>query len=230
MKTIGLIGGMSWESSLHYYRLINQQVKQQLGGLHSARVILNSLDFAPIEQLQREQNWDAMALILVDMAESLQKAGADCVLICTNTMHKVAVQVADAVSIPLLHIADVTANAIKQQGLQSIALLGTAYTMEQDFIKQRLASVGLKVVIPDETQRKLVHKVIYEELCQGEIKTESRKAYVDIIESLQQQGAQGVILGCTEIGLLIEPQHVSMPLFDTTAIHAQAAVNFALVD
>lgn len=229
MKTLGLIGGMSWESTQTYYRLINEQVKQKLGGLHSAKLVLFSVDFAEIEALQHKGEWDKAGQALADAGKSLQAAGADSIVICTNTMHKVAPQIEQQTSIPLLHIADATALELKRQGITKVGLLGTAFTMEQAFYKDRLTEHhGIEVVIPDESERKLVHQVIYEELCLGTIKSESKKAYLEIVDSLSSNGAQGVILGCTEIGLLIQPEDTEVPLFDTTHIHATEAVNWAL--
>jgi aspartate racemase len=229
MKTIGLIGGMSWESSLEYYRIINEEVKKQVGGLHSAKSLMYSVDFAEIEQLQHNGEWDKATQLMVDAAKNLEKGGADFVIICTNTMHKMAKAVEEAISIPLLHIADPTAEAIKTQNLTKIALLGTKYTMEQDFYKGRLIdNFGLGVIVPDDADRQIIHDVIYNELCLGNIRTESKKLFIDIIEKLHQDGAQGVILGCTEIGILIKQGDVTIPVFDTTLIHAVAAVNLAL--
>lgn len=229
MKTIGLIGGMSWESSLEYYRIINEEVKKQVGGLHSAKSLMYSVDFAEIEQLQHNGEWDKATQLMVDAAKNLERGGADFVIICTNTMHKMAKAVEEAISIPLLHIADPTAQAIKTQNLTKVALLGTKYTMEQDFYKGRLiGNFGLGVIVPDDADRQIIHDVIYDELCLGNIRTESKKKFVDIIEKLHQDGAQGVILGCTEIGLLIKQEDVTIPVFDTTLVHAVAAVNLAL--
>lgn len=229
MKTIGLLGGMSWESTLTYYRAVNEGVKQRLGGLHSAKIVLYSVDFDPIEKLQHSGDWDGTAEILSDAARRIEAGGADFLLICTNTMHKVADRVAAAVKIPLLHIADATGEALRKAGIQRVGLLGTAFTMEQDFYKGRLAvQYGLDVLIPDETDRRRVHEVIYKELCLGEIRPESRQAYVAIVDRLAAQGAQGVILGCTEIGLLIRQTDTAVPLYDTTFIHAQRAVEMAL--
>lgn len=229
MKTIGLIGGMSWESTQGYYRIINEQVKARLGGLHSAKIVLNSVDFDPIEKLQHRGDWEATAQILSEAARSVEAGGADCVLICTNTMHKVAPQVAESVSIPLLHIADATAAAIKAQGLSRVGLLGTGFTMEQDFYKGRLREQhGLDVLIPNEVDRALVHRVIYEELCLGRIEPDSKAEYLRVIAQLAEQGAEAVILGCTEIGLLVQQADSSLPLFDTCELHACSAVDFAL--
>ena len=229
MKTIGLLGGMSWESTLTYYRAVNEGVKQRLGGLHSAKIVLYSVDFDPIEKLQHSGDWDGTAEILSDAARRIEAGGADFLLICTNTMHKVADRVAAAVKIPLLHIADATGEVLRKAGIQRVGLLGTAFTMEQDFYKGRLAEqYGLDVLIPDETDRRRVHEVIYKELCLGEIRPDSRQAFVEIVGRLAAQGAQGVILGCTEIGLLIRQTDTAVPLYDTTFIHAQRAVEMAL--
>ena len=229
MKTIGLIGGMSWESTVPYYRQINEAVKARLGGLHSARIVLYSVDFAEIERLQHAGDWDAAGLILADAARALERAGADFLVLCTNTMHKVAPAIESAVRIPLLHIADPTAAAIRQAGLSRIGLLGTAFTMEQPFYRDRLQDRhGIEVLVPDADDRALVHRVIYDELCLGRIEAASRQAYRDVMRRLADRGAQGIILGCTEISLLVGPQDAVVPLFDTTAIHAQAAAQAAL--
>ncbi|MEU0395106.1 aspartate/glutamate racemase family protein [Streptomyces sp. NPDC006208] len=228
MRTIGLIGGMSWESSAEYYRLLNELVRERLGGLHSARCVLHSVDFAEIEELQRAGEWERAGEILARAAAGLQSAGADLLLICTNTMHKVADQVAAAVTVPLLHLGDATAAAVRAAGLTTVGLLGTAFTMEQDFYRNRLAAHGLTVLTPDEAGRALVHRVIYEELCLGVVREESRAAYQDVIGELVAAGAQGVVLGCTEIELLIAPEDSPVPVFPTTRLHAQAAVTAAL--
>jgi aspartate racemase len=228
MKTLGLLGGMSFESTIPYYRLINQRVQQQLGGLHSARLLMYSVDFHDIEQLQRRGDWQQAGQLLADAASALQRAGADGLVLCTNTMHKVAAAIEQATPLPLLHIADATAQQIRSQGLQRIGLLGTRFTMEQDFYKARLAAQGIEVLIPDPPGRDLVHQVIYEELCLGQIKPDSRLAYQRIIAGLVRSGAEGVILGCTEIGLLVQPEDATVPLFDTTAIHARAAADWML--
>lgn len=229
MKTIGLLGGMSWESTIPYYRQINQHIKQQLGGLHSAKIILYSVDFADIEALQRSGDWDKAGELLAEAAVKLQAAGADCLVICTNTMHKVAAVIETAVTIPLLHIADATAEAIQLAGLNKVALLGTRFTMEQDFYKKRLTeSYGLEVLVPDEESRALVHQVIYQELCLGVVKPDSRLQYQQIMADLVVQGAEAIILGCTEIALLVSAEDCAVPLFDTTFLHAQKAADFAL--
>ncbi|PKN92619.1 MAG: aspartate racemase [Chloroflexi bacterium HGW-Chloroflexi-6] len=229
MKTIGMIAGMSWESSLEYYRLVNEGVKARLGGLHSAKCVLVSVDFAEIEVLQRESRWDEATQAMIDVARQVQAGGADFLLICTNTMHKMAEQVQASIDIPLLHIADAAAKAIKARGLRKVGLLGTRFTMEENFYRGRLAEkYGLEVLIPDETDRAIVHHVIYEELVLGKIVPASKLEYQRIIENLIQQGAEGIILGCTEIGLLVKDEDSRVPLFDTTSIHALAAVEMAL--
>jgi aspartate racemase len=229
MKVIGLIGGMSWESTLEYYRLINESVKERLGGLHSAKCVLYSVDFAEVEALQRRGKWSEAAQLLVGAAQSVEKAGADFVLICTNTMHKLADTVQAGIGIPLLHIADATAEKVKQAGLQRVGLLGTRFTMEEDFYRGRLANqFGLEVMIPDTQDRETVHRIIYEELCVGTIRPESRGQVADIMSRLVEMGAEGIILGCTELGLLLGPEDCREPLFDTTRVHALAAVEQAL--
>lgn len=228
MKTIGLIGGMSWESSIPYYRLINEGVRERLGGLHSARLVLYSVDFHEIERLQQSGDWAQAGGILVDAAKALEAAGAEFLVLCTNTMHKLAGALEAAVSIPLLHIADATATDIRAAGLTRIGLLGTRYTMEQDFYVGRLQAQALEVLVPEPDEREIVHRVIYEELCQGRIDTDSRAQFRAIIASLIRRGAQAVILGCTEIGLLVDSTDSRVPLFDTTRIHALAAVEWAL--
>lgn len=229
MQTIGLIGGMSWESTATYYQLLNEGVKARLGGLHSARILLASLDFAEIAALQAAGEWETAGEVMADTALRLEAAGADLLLICTNTMHLVADTVTAAVNIPLLHIADPTGAAIRAAGLTRIGLLGTAFTMEQAFYKERLAERhGLDVLVPDAADRQLVHRVIFEELCQGEIRAESRQAYQEVMARLVARGAQGIILGCTEIGLLVGAADAAVPLFDTTALHVQAAAEIAL--
>jgi aspartate racemase len=229
MKVIGLIGGMSWESTLEYYRLINESVKERLGGLHSAKCVLYSVDFAEVEALQRRGKWSEAAQLLTVAAQSVEKAGADFVLICTNTMHKLADTVQAGIGIPLLHIADATAEKVKQAGLQRVGLLGTRFTMEEDFYRGRLANqFGLEVMIPDTKDRETVHRIIYEELCVGTIRPESRGQVADIMSRLVEMGAEGIILGCTELGLLLGPEDCRVPLFDTTRVHALAAVEQAL--
>ncbi|MBD9469285.1 aspartate/glutamate racemase family protein [Pseudoxanthomonas sp. PXM01] len=229
MKTIGLIGGMSWESTVPYYRQINEGIKARLGGLHSAKVVLYSVDFHEIEQLQRDGDWDAAGDRLADAARRLHAAGADLLVLCTNTMHKVAPQIETAVPIPLLHIADATAAAILAAGHRSVGLLGTRFTMEQDFYRQRLQQRhGLQVIVPDADDRSIVHDVIYDELCRGVVRDASRDRYRRIMDDLVAGGAEAIILGCTEIGLLVAAQDARVPLFDTTALHAAAAVEAAL--
>ena len=228
MRTIGLIGGMSWESTVPYYRQINEGVRQQLGGLHSAKLVLYSVDFHEIERLQQDGDWTQAGIILADAARALEAAGAEFLVLCTNTMHKLAGVLEAAVSIPLLHIADATAAEIKAAGLRRIGLLGTRYTMEQDFYVERLRDRGLDVLIPGEAEREIVHHVIYDELCRGRIDPDSRARYRAIIAGLVERGAQAIILGCTEIGLLVDAADSSVPLFDTTRIHALAAVAHAL--
>jgi aspartate racemase len=229
MKTIGIIGGMSWESSLEYYRIINQLVQQRLGKPHSAKIVMLSVDFAEIELLQRQDRWDEATQAMIDAARQVQAGGADFLLIATNTMHKMAPEVQAAIDIPLLHIADAAAEAIKARGLQTVGLLGTRFTMEGAFYKDRLEQMhGLRVLIPSAPERELVHRVIYDELVVGVINPASRRAYQEVIANLTASGAQGVILGCTEIGLLIKPEDTPAPLFDTTQIHAEAAVAAAL--
>lgn len=229
MKTLGLIGGMSWESTVPYYRTINQTVKEQLGGLHSARLLLYSVDFAEIEKLQHADDWDAAGAVLADAARSLKAGGAQLLVICTNTMHKVADAVEAASGLPLLHIADATGDAIRARGITRIGLLGTRFTMEQDFYRRRLIERhGLDVLVPESDERDLVHRVIYDELCQGVIRDESRAQYRRVMDGLVARGAQGIILGCTEIGLLVGEDDASVPLFDTTALHARAAALAAL--
>jgi aspartate racemase len=220
---------MSWESSAEYYRLINEQVKIKCGGLHSAKCILYSVDFAEIERYQTEGEWVKAANVLIEAAQSLEKAGASLFIICTNTMHKVAGQVQEAVSIPLIHIADTTAKQILDHGISTVGLLGTRYTMEQDFYKARLEDKGIKVLIPSEADRRIVHEIIFQELCLGKILPESRTQYIRIMQTLKEQGAQGIILGCTEITLLVKQEDASVPLFDTTLIHAIEAVEIALL-
>jgi aspartate racemase len=229
MKTIGLIGGMSWESSIEYYRIINEIVKEKLGGLHSAKSVMVSVDFAEIEPLQHERRWDETAKILIAAAQNVERGGGDFVVICTNTMHKVAEEVQEHIQIPLMHIADATAERIKSEGLNKVGLLGTKFTMEEAFYRDRLIEKhGLEIVIPPEDERGIVHRVIYDELCLGETKAESKEAYVRIMDHLVEGGAEGIILGCTEISLLVCQGDSSVPLFDTTRIHAEAAVEFAL--
>ncbi len=229
MKTIGLIGGMSWESSLEYYRILNQTTQAHLGGLHSAKVILFSVDFADLAAMQHEGRWADISAILVEAAQQLQMAGASMVLICTNTMHLVADDIEARISVPLVHIADAVAEAIKAQGLGRVGLLGTQFTMEQDFYRQRLIeNHGLEVIIPGDAGRAAVHQIIYDELCQGQFKPESRQRVLALRQELSEAGAEGVILGCTELELLVRDTTAAVPLFPTTRIHAEAAVALAL--
>lgn len=229
MKVIGLLGGMSWESTVGYYRAINEGVKNSLGGLHSAKIALYSVDFDPIEKLQHEGDWEETARILSEAAQSVASAGADFLLICTNTMHKVAPQIEKSINIPLLHIADATAEVLVQEGIKTVGLLGTAFTMEQDFYKGRLSeNYGLNVLVPESEDRKVVHRIIYQELCLGKIESNSKAEYLRIIDSLSNQGAEAVILGCTEIGMLVNQEDTEVRLLDTTEIHAEKAVERAL--
>ena len=229
MKTIGLIGGLSWESSIEYYRIINEAYQKRLGGTHSAECIMFSFDFAEIEALQMAGDWKAAAQRMIQAAQQLERGGADGIVICSNTMHRMADAVQAAVKLPLIHIADATAEAIVAEGFQNIALLGTRFTMEQDFYKGRMMDrFGLNILTPDDVGRAVVHRIIYDELVRGEIRESSRLRYQAVIEDLRSAGAEAVILGCTEIGLLIEPQHSPIPSFDTTRLHALAAVEWAL--
>jgi len=228
MKTIGLLGGMSWESTVPYYRVINQRVKESLGGLHSARVILYSVDFHDIERLQHAGEWDAAGLMLARAAHSLELAGADFIVLCTNTMHKVVPAMEGAITIPLLHIADPTARQIRTDGHTKVGLLGTLFTMEQSFYRERLEQQGLEVITPCAEDSATVHRIIYEELCLGQVLPESRTTYQKIMTRLSEQGAQAIILGCTEISLLVGPSDAAIPLYDTTALHAVAAADEAL--
>lgn len=231
MKTIGLLGGMSWESTQSYYRAINEGVSKALGGLHSAQIALFSVDFAPLETLQHAGDWQAVARVLCEAAQAVEAAGADFLLICTNTMHRVAGEVQASVAIPLLHIADATAEDLLASGIGKVGLLGTAFTMEQDFYKGRLGDkYGLEVLVPNRADRALVHRVIYEELCLGKILDSSRREFLRIVDQLAVEGAQAVILGCTEIGLMLSQDDTPVTLFDTTAIHARKAVEYALAD
>lgn len=220
MKTIGLIGGMSWESTVTYYQIINNTIKEEMGGLHSAKIILYSVDFAEIEECQANGDWEKSADILSEAAHNLENAGADFIVICTNTMHKVVPQIQKKISIPIVHIADATAEELEKNNIKKVALLGTKYTMTQDFYKERIKRRGIDVIIPDKVDVELVNRVIYDELCLGNVRDESRKQYIRIIEQLKNEGAEGVILGCTEIGLLIKQVDASLPVFDTTQIHA----------
>ncbi|MGE6588367.1 aspartate/glutamate racemase family protein [Bacillus mycoides] len=228
MKTIGLIGGMSWESTSEYYRILNEEIKSRLGGLHSAKCLINSVNFEEIERFQSSGDWEGAGEELGNTAYSLQKGGADFIIICTNTMHKVVEKIKENINIPVLHIADATAKEINRKGIQSVGLLGTKYTMEQDFYKSRIEENDIKVIVPLGKDREKINEVIYKELCLGKITSQSREYYKRVIEELVQKGAQGIILGCTEIGLLIKQEDISVPIFDTTHIHAIEAVNFAL--
>jgi aspartate racemase len=229
MKSIGLIGGMSWESTVEYYRLINQAVRARRGGLHSARILMDSVDFEDIASLQRAGRWEEAGEQLANAARGLEQAGADLLLICTNTMHKVAPAVAAAASVPLLHIADATGEAIRAAGMRRIGLLGTAFTMEDTFYRDRLVErFGLEVLVPEAADRQMIHRVIFDELCQGVVREESRAAYRSVMARLVAEGAEGIILGCTEIGLLVGAADATVPLFDTTRLHAEAAVAAAL--
>ena len=231
MKTIGLIGGLSWESSIEYYRIINEAVKDRLGGLHSAKCILHSVDFAEVEPLQHEGLWDEAAKHMVYAARSVETGGADFLVLCTNTMHKTAGEIEKQTSIPLLHIADATARTVRDHGLTTVGLLGTRFTMEDDFYKGRLVDKhSLAVIVPNDTQRRTVHQVIYDELCLGVTHQASRQKYVEIMDDLVSQGAEAMILGCTEIGLLVQSDDCQVPVFDTARIHAEAAVDLALAE
>lgn len=231
MKTIGLVGGMSWESTLEYYRIINETVKEKLGGFHSAKLVMYSVDFADVEDMQHKGEWDRAAVLLADAARRVEAAGADFALLATNTMHRVYDEIRRNVGIPLLHIADVTGRAVVDRGLRRVGLLGTRFTMEQDFYKGKLAAdYGLEVLVPDEADRRTIHDILYRELCLGQVKDASRDAFRDIIRRLEGRGALGIILGCTEIPLIVKPKDYELPLFDTTDLHARAAVDLALED
>lgn len=228
MKTIGVIGGMSWESSLLYYRLINQSIRNHLAGLHSAKLLMYSVDFAPIEKLQHQGDWDGVSSIVIDAARRLEAGGADFFLIASNTMHQVAEAVASAVNIPLLHIADATAQQLLGEKVRRVGLLGTAFTMELDFYRERIEQQGIEIVVPELHDRQMVHDIIYQELCLGKFDEDSREVYLAIIDRLRAQRIDGVILGCTEIGMLIDSRHTDLPLYDTTVIHTAQAVAYAL--
>lgn len=229
MKTIGLLGGMSWESTVNYYRAINEGVKNSLGGLHSASIVLYSVDFDPIEKLQHRGDWEGTARILTEAALNIQSAGAEFLVICTNTMHKVAPEIENSIDIPLLHIADATADVLLRNGIKKVGLLGINFTMEQDFYKGRLIKkYGLSVLVPEKQDRDVVHRIIYQELCLGRMKHDSKTEYLRIIDSLAEQGAEAVILGCTEIGMLVTQADTRVKLFDTTVIHAEKAVEYAI--
>ncbi|EHJ93238.1 aspartate/glutamate racemase family protein [Vreelandella boliviensis] len=231
MRVIGVLGGMSWESTQGYYRALNEGVKAALGGFHSAKIVMVSVDFADIEALQQQGDWNAAGDLLASAAQSVERAGADCLLIATNTMHKVAPAIAKAITIPLLHIADATAEQLQTDGITRVGLLGTRFTMEQDFYIGRLEEqFGIEVVVPDQSERDVIHQIIYQELCQGRIEDDSRQRYLSIIDSLHAQGAQAVILGCTEIAMLVGQCDTAVPLYDTTALHAQKAVAWASDD
>ena len=228
LKTIGLIGGMSWESTVTYYKIINETIKEKLGGLHSAKCILYSVDFQEIEECQANGNWEKSGEILGEAANNLEKAGADFIVICTNTMHKVVNQIKEKISIPILHIAEMTAEKILEKGLKNIALLGTKYTMEQDFYKSKLIEKGINVIIPDKNDIEIINKIIYDELCLGTINSDSKKKFLEIVDKLRSKGAEGIILGCTEIGLLIKNEDTDVPLFDTAIIHAEQAAMYSI--
>ena len=228
LKTIGLIGGMSWESTVTYYKIINETVKEKLGGLHSAKCILYSVDFQEIEECQANGNWEKSGEILGEAAYNLEKAGADFIVICTNTMHKVVNQIKEKISIPILHIAEMTAEKILEKRLKNIALLGTKYTMEQDFYKSKLIEKGINVIIPDKNDIEIINEVIYDELCLGTINSDSKKKFLEIVDKLRSKGAEGIILGCTEIGLLIKNEDTDIPLFDTAIIHAEQAAIYSI--
>ena len=228
LKTIGLIGGMSWESTATYYKIINETVKEKLGGLHSAKCILYSVDFQEIEECQANGNWEKSGEILGEAAYNLEKAGADFIVICTNTMHKVVNQIKEKISVPILHIAEMTAEKILEKGLKNIALLGTKYTMEQDFYKSKLIEKGINVIIPDKNDIEIINEVIYDELCLGTINSNSKKKFLEIVDKLRNKGVEGIILGCTEIGLLIKNEDTDVPLFDTAIIHAEQAAMYSI--
>ena len=228
LKTIGLIGGMSWESTVTYYKIINETIKKKLGGLHSAKCILYSVDFQEIEECQANGNWEKSGEILGEAANNLEKAGADFIVICTNTMHKVVNQIKEKISIPILHIAEMTAEKILEKGLKNIALLGTKYTMEQDFYKSKLIEKGINVIIPDKNDIEIINEVIYDELCLGTINSDSKKKFLEIVDKLRNKGAEGIILGCTEIGLLIKNEDTDVPLFDTAIIHAEQTAIYSI--
>ena len=229
MKTMGLIGGMSWESSLEYYKIVNETVKEKLGGLHSCKCLMYSVDFGVIEALQHQNKWDELTKLMIEAAQNLKHGGADFIVICTNTMHKMAPEIETATGLNVLHIADFTGAAISKDQIQKVGLLGTRFTMEGDFYKKRLKdNYDIEVIIPEDTDRQIIHDIIYNELCLGVIKDDSRQKYIDIINKLCANGAEGIILGCTEIPLLIKQSDVLIPVYDTTKIHAESAVDFAL--
>lgn len=228
MKTIGLIGGMSWESTTSYYQIINETIKRELGGLHSAKILLYSVDFAEIEHYQAVGDWDKSAQVLADIAQRLEQAGADFIVICTNTMHKVAPQIQKKIAIPILQIAQATAQALVDDGIRKVGLLGTKYTMTQDFYKEKLLESGLEVLIPDQAGIADVNRIIYDELCLGDIRESSKQTYLTVIDDLKNAGAEAVILGCTEIGLLVKQSDIALPLYDTTVIHAEKAAKMGI--
>ncbi len=229
MKTIGLLGGMSWESTAHYYTLLNEGINRKLGGLHSAEIVMESVNFEPIEQMMRKEKWKQIATLLAQAGKRIEQGGAEFLLLCTNTMHKVAPAIQETISIPLIHIADATARAIEKDQLRVIGLLGTLFTMEENFYRGRLSDTfGLDIIIPEEFERKEVHRIIFEELCHGKILKESKKRYQEIISGMQHRGAEGIIAGCTEIGMLINPKDLNLPFYDTTRIHVERGVEFAL--
>lgn len=230
MKTIGLIGGMSWESTVTYYQVINETIKRELGGLHSAKIILYSVDFDEIEKYQSSGNWEKSAAVLADAAVRLENAGVDYIVICTNTMHKIVPEISKKISIPIIHIADATADKLKEHNIKTVGLLGTKYTMTQDFYKSKLIEAGLNVITPNDEDVETINSVIYEELCLGKIRSESKVKYLDIIRKMENAGVQGVILGCTEIGLLIQQNDTELPIFDTTLIHAERAARLSIND
>ncbi len=228
MKTIGLIGGMSWESTTSYYQIINETIKRELGGLHSAKILLYSVDFAEIEHYQAVGDWDKSAQVLADIAQRLEQAGVDFIVICTNTMHKVAPQIQKKIAIPILHIAQATAQALVDDGIRKVGLLGTKYTMTQDFYKEKLLESGLEVLIPDQAGIADVNRIIYDELCLGDIRESSKQTYLTVIDDLKNAGAEAVILACTEIGLLVKQSDIALPLYDTTVIHAEKAAKMGI--
>lgn len=228
MKTIGLVGGMSWESTTSYYQIINETIKRELGGLHSAKILLYSVDFAEIEHYQAVGDWDKSAQVLADIAQRLEQAGADFIVICTNTMHKVAPQIQKKIAIPILQIAQATAQALVDDGIRKVGLLGTKYTMTQDFYKEKLLESGLEVLIPDQAGIADVNRIIYDELCLGDIRESSKQTYLTVIDDLKNAGAEAVILGCTEIGLLVKQSDIALPLYDTTVIHAEKAAKMGI--
>jgi aspartate racemase len=228
MRTVGLIGGMSWESTALYYKLLNQGVRERLGGFHSARILLASVDFQEIETMQQQGQWKEAGILLADLGLRLERAGADFILLCTNTMHKVAPRIEEALSVPFLHLADATARVVKEKGYERVGLLGTSFTMEEDFYRGRLESQGLSILVPEKKGRDEVNRIIFDELCCGQVLDKSAKTYLELIEHLADQGAQAVILGCTEIGMLVKSKHSPLPLVDTTRVHVEAAIELML--